>query len=218
VAVRFESRAGMVTAVAGGSESHGTPASAAVKGDDGGRSTYQSPACPLVGHNNTALRAVNSRARPGSPVAITSRAALAARVSSAAATGARVAPSRQRPASVSTNTRTGRRATSLRVRARNRASQSGGEAKITAAGSRLTSTAKRRLSSRGSASLIPSRRTSSTCHPGFGIRESGIVTSVEIVPLSGSVTRCEVSRRSPTLTVIDAFRAPSPESRVPATP
>ena len=146
VAVRFESRE-TVTAVAGGNESQRTPASAAVNGEESGRSTYQSPAWPFVGHRRSALLVrgpagpgVNSRARCGSPVAITRRAPTAARVRSAVATGARVAPSRQRPASVSTNTRTGRRATTLSVRARNRASQSGGDAKMTAAGSRLTST------------------------------------------------------------------------------
>ena len=151
-------------------------------------------------------------------MATTSRALAAALVSRLVGTGTSVAPSRQRPASVSTNTFTGTRATSLSVRARKRVSQSGGEAKMTAAGARLTSIAKRRLLSRGSASPTPSRRTSSTAHPGFGIRDTGNVTSVESVPLSGSVTRCDVSRRSATLTTIDAFRVPNCEPRIPSTP
>src|SRR5439155_4046862 len=54
VAVRFESRE-TVTAVYGGNESQRTPASAAVKGVESGRSTYQSPAWPFVGHRRSAL-------------------------------------------------------------------------------------------------------------------------------------------------------------------
>src|SRR5207247_614080 len=51
-----ESWACTTTAVAGGNESHSTPASAAVNGEESGRSTYQSPGWPFVGHSNTAGR------------------------------------------------------------------------------------------------------------------------------------------------------------------
>jgi len=63
-------------AVAGGNESHSTPASAAVNGEESGRSTYQSPAWPFVGHSKTAGLdpPVNARDRSGSPMATTSRA------------------------------------------------------------------------------------------------------------------------------------------------
>src|SRR5438034_7908097 len=54
VAVRFESRA-TVTAVAGGKESHRTPARAAVNGEDRGGSTYQSPLWPFVDRKSTRL-------------------------------------------------------------------------------------------------------------------------------------------------------------------
>src|SRR3989475_2186910 len=130
------------TGAAGGNESQSTPAGAAVKGEDSGSPTYQSPGWPFVGHNSPAFLdpPLNARACAGSPIAITSRAFTAALVRTLVATGASVAPSRQRPASVSTNTFTGTRATSPSVRARKRVSQSGGDAKITAAGSRLTST------------------------------------------------------------------------------
>ena len=221
VAVRFESRA-TVTAVAGGKESHRTPAKAAVNGEDRGGSTYQSPLWPFVGHRSSAFlapgSAVNSRARCGSPVAMTSRAPAAARVRSAIATGASVAPSRQRPASVSTNTRAGKRATSLSVRARNRASQSGGDAKMTAAGSRLKSIANNRASSRGSVSPTPSRRTSSTDQPGRGTWDAGRVISVVRTPLSGRATDCEASRRPSTDSVSVALPVPRPPSLFPAVP
>src|SRR5438067_7456604 len=66
VPAEAESRGELATAVAGGKESHCTPDSAAVRGDDAGRSTYQSPPRPLVGQRSSALReaAVNGRARP----------------------------------------------------------------------------------------------------------------------------------------------------------
>src|SRR5438034_7948256 len=175
------SRVETATAVAGGSESHRTPDNAAVSGEESGGSTYQSPDCPLVCQTSrdTWTEAVRLCVRSGSPITTTSRAAEAARFRSAFATGARVAASRQRPRSVSTNIFTGTRATSLSALARKRDSQSGGEARITAAGSWLTSTTNSRLSSRGSASPTPSRRTWSTVHPGDGIRETGNVTSVK---------------------------------------
>ena len=192
-----------------------------MNGEDRGRSTYQSPLWPFVRHRSSAFlapgSAVNSRARCGSPVAMTSRAPAAALVRSAIATGASVAPSRQRPASVSTNTRAGKRATSLSVRARNRASQSGGDAKITAAGSRLTSTTNSRLSSRGSRSLTPSMRTSSTDQPGRGTRVAGKVISVVRTPLSGMATDCEARRRPSTDSVSVALPV-RPPSRFPIVP
>jgi len=142
------------TAVAGGNESHRTPDNVAVSGEESGGSTYQSPDCPLVCQTSRDAwtEAMRLCVRSGSPITTTSRAAEVARFSSAVATGASVAASRQRPRSVSTNIFTGTRATSLSALARKRDSQSGGEARITAAGSELTSSAKRRASSRGSAS------------------------------------------------------------------
>src|SRR3989440_9603359 len=140
------SRVETATAVAGGSESQRTPDSAAVSGDESGGSTYQSPDWPLVDQISRDARAEAVRlcVRSGSPMTTTRRAADVARFRSAVATGASVAASRQRPGSVSTNIFTGTRATSRNAFARNRDSQSGGDARITAAGSRLTSIAKRR--------------------------------------------------------------------------
>src|SRR2546430_3549758 len=200
----LESRGfGIPAAVAGGGESHTIPDSVPASGDAGGRSTYQSPAWPSVDHTSLAgpplrpralLESRYGRARLGSPVSTTRRAPWAARVNSPAVTGASVAPSRQRPGSASTKTFTGTRATSVSERARNRISQSGGAAKITAAGWRLTSIANNRVLSRGSVSSSALRRTSSTDQPEDGIRETGNVRSVEIVPLSGSVTASEITR------------------------
>src|SRR3989442_1257628 len=99
----------------------------------------------------------------------------------------------------STNARTGTRATSLRVRARKRLSQSGGEASSTTEGGGLTSSTNTRASSRGSESpATPSSRTSRACQPA---REEpregdrGRVISVETVPLSGSATARDTKRR-----------------------
>src|SRR3989441_9223365 len=188
------------------------PASAAATGDGGGGSTYQSPGTPpTVGHHSREAAARGDRgagSSAGSPAATTSRAAAMLRVRSDGETGASVAASRQRAGSVATNVRTGTRATSASVRDRKRVSQSGGAASITIAGAGLTSTTKRRASSRGSSSPTPSSRTSAADHP-LGRREAGSVSSVATTPLSGSVTSLEARRRPASETVSTACSLPS---------
>src|SRR5204863_4675751 len=151
--------------VAGGSESHATPASAPVSGEgpEGGGCTYQSPSRRRVpGQRSTAPLGLKRLNDVGSPASMTSAAPATARATSLGGRPSSVVPSRQRfpPGSASMNVRTGTRATSSSVRARNRVSQSGGEASSTMDGGGLTSSTNRRASSRGSSSPTPSNRTS----------------------------------------------------------
>ena len=151
---------------------------------------------------------------------MTSAAPATARATSPGARPSSVAPSRQRPrpGSASMNVRTGTRATSSSVRARNRVSQSGGEASSTTDGWGLTSRTNSRASSRRSSSPTPSNRTSTATQPGRGKRETGNVSSLETMPLSGSGTARDAIRRPPRFTASVAFRFPLPVSRFPAVP
>src|SRR6266702_7692902 len=205
------------SAASGGSESHVTPASAKLSGDAGGGSAYQSPATAApLDQRSTAGGRPNA---PGSPPSTTSRAPASARRTSSGATGVRVTASRQgAPFSGCTNMRSGTRATSPSVRARNRRSQSGGAASTTTCGAELSSTTNRRASSRGSESGAPSRRTSSADQPTCGIRETGNERSVETTPLSGRETARDTSRRPPDTTANVASPFPLPVSRFPAVP
>src|SRR5438105_3429442 len=216
-------RARSDTAAAGGSESHATPASAPASGDGSGARTYQSPSWPRwVGHVSTAPLVGNRSSAAGSPIRTTSRAPATACAAAAAETGVRPAASRQPDPSDPdcTSVRTGTRATSLSVRARNRLSQSGGAASSTTEGGGLTSSTNQRASSRGSESpATPSSRTSSACQPAGrepGKGEGGRVTSVERMPLSGIETTREVRRRDPRRTTSVPFPPPGRASfRVP---
>src|SRR5690349_18326753 len=206
---------------AGGSESHATPASAVARGDAPGGCTYQSPSCrPVPGQDSIAPFGANPANVAGSPASITSCAAATARVTSLAGRLSSVAASRQPlpGRSVSTNVRTGRRATSANVRARNRVSQSGGDASSTTEGLGLTSITNRRASSRGSSSPTPSNPTSTAAQPGEGKRETGNVRSVDTIPLSGRSTIRDAICREPTLTPNTAVFFPFPLSRFPAVP
>src|SRR4029077_2617544 len=127
---------------AGGSESQATPASAVASDEGPGGCTYQSPSSRLVvGQSIIAPLGANPVNAAGSPASITSCAEATARATSLTGRRSSDAPSRQPlpGRSVSTNVRTGRRATSASVRARNRVSQSGGDARSTTEGWGLTS-------------------------------------------------------------------------------
>src|SRR5437763_6246174 len=213
------------TAAAGGSESHATPANAPASGDGSGGCTYPSPSWPrCVGHVSTAPLVGKRSSNAGSRTRTTSRAPATARATSAAETGVRPAASRQPLPSVTdcTRVRTGTRATSLNVRARNRLSQSGGAASSTTEGCGLTSSTNQRASSRGSESpATPSSRTSSACQPAGkdpGKGEGGRVTSVERIPLSGIETTREVRRRDPRLTTSAPFTVPPSPAVLPVVP
>src|SRR5439155_18617014 len=150
-----------------------------------GESTYQSPCCPSVVCQRSTPPSPEIRpSTAGSPPSTTSRAPATARRTTSVPTGASVVASRQRDpppdtASGATNILSGTRATSARVRARNRRSQSGGAASTTTAGAELTSTTNSRASSRGSESATPSNRTSSADQPGDRKRETGNASSVD---------------------------------------
>src|SRR2546427_568135 len=194
-------RARSDTAAAGASESHAIPASAPASGDGPAGCTYQSPSWPrVVDQFRMAPLDANRSSGAGFPARTTRRAPATTRVTSAVETGARLAASRHPPppGSDSTKVRTGTRATSLRARARNRLSQSGGDASSTTEGWGLTSSTNRRASSRGSESpATPSSRTSSACQPARErpvTGEEGRVISVETIPLSGSETTRDMRR------------------------
>src|SRR6266705_1995588 len=214
------SGASSLSEVAGGSESHATPPSAPARGEGPGGWMYQSPSCRRPsGHRSTAPPGARRAKVAGSPASITSRAAATARATSAGGTAASVAASRHRlpPGSVATNALSGTRATSVKVRARNRVSQSGGDASSTTDGCGLTSSTNVRASSRGSESPdTPSIRTSSADQPAGkearelpGKGEEGRLSSVLTTPLSGRATTRDVSRRPDKLTTRFAL-APSP--------
>ena len=209
---------------AGGSESQAIPASAVASGEGPGVCTYQSPSCrpppPAAGQSRVAPFGANPLNAAGSPASITSCAEAKARATSLAGRLSSVVASRHPfpGRSVSTKVRTGSRATSVRVRARNRVSQSGGDASSTTEGWGLTSMANSRASSRGSSSLTPSNRTSSAVQPGIGTRDRRNVTSVDTMPLSGRITFRDAIRRPPRFTANVASRFPLPVSRFPAVP